>query len=126
MTINFHNQELCCTGVLKREWFWLSTCRTNVTFQGITPDLAGNSGLQCTVGGCNQCAIVNHPPQDWQGEKGLVGADSVEKFGIQPMSDAAFYLCGPPPMIQSLLDQLRDKGVPRNSIHFELFSFQHG
>lgn len=33
-----------------------------------------------------------------------------------------FYLCGPPPMMQSMKKQLRDRGVPATSIHSEEFA----
>lgn len=34
------------------------------------------------------------------------------------------FICGPPPMMKSLKDQLRSKGVPKSHIHTEEFSMQ--
>jgi hypothetical protein len=38
-----------------------------------------------------------------------------------PSSNYEFYVCGPPPMMASLTEQLRDWGVPESDIHFEAF-----
>jgi uncharacterized protein len=40
---------------------------------------------------------------------------------ILPQPDAAFYLCGPPPFMQSLYDGLLDWGVAPGDIHYEVF-----
>jgi ferredoxin-NADP reductase len=48
-----------------------------------------------------------------------VGVDLFKK--VLPSSNFDYYLCGPPPMMQSLHEGLRDWGVPVENIHFEAF-----
>jgi hypothetical protein len=38
-----------------------------------------------------------------------------------PSSNYEFYVCGPPPMMASLTEQLQDWGVPEADIHYEAF-----
>ncbi len=38
-----------------------------------------------------------------------------------PSSNYEFYVCGPPPMMAMLTEQLQDWGVPEGDIHFEAF-----
>ena len=38
-----------------------------------------------------------------------------------PSNNYKFYICGPPPMMDSLTVDLEDWGVPRDDIHFEAF-----
>ena len=38
-------------------------------------------------------------------------------------AEREIYLCGPKPMIISLLAQFKEVGVPRSHIHYELFSW---
>jgi ferredoxin-NADP reductase len=40
---------------------------------------------------------------------------------LLPLNDYDFYLCGPPPFMQSLYDGLSGIGVPRERIHYESF-----
>ena len=40
---------------------------------------------------------------------------------LLPSNNYAFYICGPPPMMQSLTTGLKEWGVPESDIHFEAF-----
>lgn len=40
---------------------------------------------------------------------------------VLPSNNYGYYLCGPPPMIQALCDQLQSWGVPEADVHFEAF-----
>jgi uncharacterized protein len=48
-----------------------------------------------------------------------VGADLFKT--VLPSSNYDYYLCGPPPMMQSLHEGLREWGVPDANIHYEAF-----
>jgi predicted ferric reductase len=41
-----------------------------------------------------------------------------------PVGDKDIFLCGPPPMMDSLTEQFVETGVPRQNIHFEEFNFR--
>jgi ferredoxin-NADP reductase len=50
------------------------------------------------------------------------GRVSVDLFKSQlPSNNYEFYICGPPPMMESVTSQLEEWGVPEEDIHFEAF-----
>ncbi len=52
------------------------------------------------------------------------GRVSVELFKkILPSNNYSFYVCGPPPMMESITTSLKEWGVPEASIFFEAFGF---
>jgi len=50
---------------------------------------------------------------------GRVGIDLFKK--LLPSNNYEYYFCGPPPMMTSLYEGLREWGVPEEHIHFEAF-----
>ena len=50
---------------------------------------------------------------------GRVGVDLLKK--VLPSNNYEFYICGPPPMMESLTADLRDWGVPDQDVFFEAF-----
>ena len=46
--------------------------------------------------------------------------------GLLPSKDCQFYLCGPPPMQNALISDLRDWGVPEKDIKWESFGKRKG
>ena len=58
-------------------------------------------------------------PED---EMGFMTADEIEEHSGD-LTRRSFLLCGPPPMVESLTQQLVRKGVAPNEIHFERFGF---
>lgn len=60
--------------------------------------------------------------EDWKGEKGRIDRNIIEKYktGIR---DIDYFVCGPPPMSKAVMAALKDKGVPKDKIHHELFEF---
>ena len=50
---------------------------------------------------------------------GRVGADLFKK--VLPSSNYEYYFCGPPPMMNSLFEGLREWGVPEDDINYEAF-----
>lgn len=65
--------------------------------------------------------ILSRPDQSWQGESGYVDRDKLERL-TGNMSDTAFYICGPPPMMKMVKNVITDMGVGTNRIHMERFS----
>lgn len=62
-------------------------------------------------------------PEDREGHDYDVGERvSVELFKrLLPSNNYGFFICGPPPMMNSLTDGLKQWGVPEDRIHFEAF-----
>lgn len=57
----------------------------------------------------------------WTGETGHVTAALIKKSVVHPAA-ADYFICGPAPMMQAVIQELRSLGVPRQQIHFELFA----
>lgn len=55
-------------------------------------------------------------------EQGRLSADIIRKHGVSNTS--AFYLCGPPPMMDSTLQELSSLGVDPDSVEREKFSWK--
>lgn len=51
----------------------------------------------------------------WQGEKGYVCSDILDKY-VDFEKDTTFMLCGPPPMVKAMIEVLQEKGVQDNRI----------
>lgn len=58
-------------------------------------------------------------------ESGHVDVELLSKYlrdaEQRPTNNYLFYVCGPPPMMEALLPQLKDWGVPKEHIHTEAF-----
>ncbi len=70
------------------------------------------------------CIVYSKPDDgDVEGKDythtGRVGADLFKE--VLPSNNYNFYFCGPPPMMNSLFEGLRDWGVPEDHIHYEAF-----
>lgn len=59
------------------------------------------------------------PEDKWTGETGFIHL-SIEKH-IKDFSNVEAYLCGPPPMIDAVINLLTSKGVKESDIHFDKF-----
>ena len=56
--------------------------------------------------------------RDYQ-QSGYVGIDLFKK--MLPSNNYVFYICGPPPMMESVTRSLDEWGVPEKDVHFEAF-----
>jgi ferredoxin-NADP reductase len=58
--------------------------------------------------------------QSWSGETGFISAAMLKRH----LADAAapiYYMAGPPPMVNAMLDMLEDTGVPESDVRYEEF-----
>lgn len=62
---------------------------------------------------------LSTPNKDWQGEKGLIH-QLVDKY-IERTDNAEAYLCGPPVMIDAVINVLLSKGMDRSRIFYDKF-----
>jgi len=60
---------------------------------------------------------------DWAGEKGHIDAGTLRKY-LKDFSVPCFFICGPVPMMTSMVSMLRDLGVPGKRIHMERFALR--
>ncbi|MCX5893355.1 MAG: hypothetical protein NTW80_10380 [Deltaproteobacteria bacterium] len=66
--------------------------------------------------------ILSKPGEDWQGETGHLDREKLARLVGDRLATSTFFICCPPPMLQGLLQSLRDLGVAEARIHFEYFS----
>ncbi len=63
------------------------------------------------------------PEDDWAGRTGFINSYLVDTY-LSTHEDPAeieYYLCGPPPMIDSVIDSLYEVGVEDDMIFYDKF-----
>lgn len=58
---------------------------------------------------------------EWTGHRGFIHQLVATELDDRMTVNSEFYLCGPAPMVDSLLSVLSARGVPRDRIHFDSF-----
>jgi predicted ferric reductase len=66
--------------------------------------------------------VLTRPGGAWQGETGRLDREKLQRLCGDRLASAIFFLCCPPPMIQSLAATLEGLGVPIDRISYEYFS----
>ena len=70
--------------------------------------------------------VLEHPPQWWTGERGLLDGAVLESrlraLGVQEDGTKRYFLCGPTPMMQAAEQALRARGVDPSRIAEERFT----
>lgn len=61
--------------------------------------------------------------EDYEGEKGFITVELLQKYVQSDLKDHEFLLCGPPVMIKKIEQALMDAHIPADRIHHELFNF---
>jgi predicted ferric reductase len=60
---------------------------------------------------------------DYEGEKGYITPELIDKYVQDKLSDHEFFICGPPTMILKLEEQLEAENIDPKQIHHELFDY---
>ena len=66
--------------------------------------------------------VLSQPDDNWDGEKGYITSEIIEKYAGGIIKDAHVYLCGPPVMMDKVIDSLQHLKVSDNRIHYERFT----
>lgn len=66
--------------------------------------------------------VLSEPDAPWDGETGYLDPEKLQRLCGADLSDKSFYICGPPPMSESVLRALRAIGVPAWHLHHEHFA----
>lgn len=70
--------------------------------------------------------VLEHPPEGWTGERGLLSADVLESrldaLGLEDDGVQRYFLCGPTPMMDAAHRTLARRGVAANRISEERFT----
>jgi predicted ferric reductase len=65
--------------------------------------------------------VLEQPPEDWDGERGFVTAEALDRRIPPEAYTRFFFVCGPPAMMNAVHDALRRHGVPEEHILMERF-----
>ncbi len=67
--------------------------------------------------------VLSAPEEDWNGERGHIDQEKIARHGGTDLSGKSFYVCGPPQLVNDVVNILLDMGVTHRQIHMEIFSF---
>lgn len=70
----------------------------------------------------NAVYILSNPDENWQGERGYITTEIINKYAGEALKDAHIYLCGPPVMMDKIIKSLRELKVSDKRIHYERFT----
>jgi predicted ferric reductase len=65
--------------------------------------------------------VIGEPPAGWEGERGYITAEVLNRHLPGKREHLAYYVCGPQPMIELAERSLDELGVPLSRLHSELF-----
>jgi predicted ferric reductase len=65
--------------------------------------------------------VLQHPPDDWQGERGYLSARVLERHLPDEYRRFQYFICGPDPMMDAAEEALIELGVPAERVHTERF-----
>jgi predicted ferric reductase len=65
--------------------------------------------------------VLEEPPDGWQGERGWITRDVIERHMPADRRGPVYFVCGPEAMTQAMERFLHDLGVPGVRVHSELF-----
>lgn len=65
--------------------------------------------------------VVNHPPDGWEGEAGLIDGGVLDRHLGPDPTRARYFICGPPQMMDAVIDALEHHGVPLGHVDLERF-----
>lgn len=66
--------------------------------------------------------VLKEPPETWEGETGFVTQEVIRRNAGDMLDRCHVFLCGPPPMMDAVLESLANLGIEPDRIHFERFS----
>lgn len=66
--------------------------------------------------------VIEEPPEGWEGEKGFIDAELLEKYLPKEQIRRTFFVCGPSAMMDAVHNALLEHGVPAGKIQMERFN----
>ncbi len=67
--------------------------------------------------------VLEKPGEQWTGERGLIDREKIQRLCKGRLETSGFYVCGPPGLLEAIIDSLKSLGVPDGRIHLEIFAF---
>ncbi|MGH9808000.1 MAG: FAD-binding oxidoreductase, partial [Terriglobia bacterium] len=110
---------ICDAAVPRETWFFygVRNRREHAMYEHLRQIAAGHPNVNLVV--CYSDPTDNCIEGKDYDVRGWVSVDLFKK--TLPSNNYEFYICGPPPMMESVTQGLREWGVPAADIHFEAF-----
>jgi len=86
-------------------------------------DILFRDELEQMPGSIRLAYILSEPEQDWNGARGYIDEKWIREHAASMLDEAEIFLCGPPPMMDSVLKALETLKVSGSRIHYERFTF---
>jgi len=67
--------------------------------------------------------VLSDPSPGWTGESGFVDREKIARLCGDDLGTKVFYACGPPGLVDTVIDILKSLQVPDSRIRLEIFSF---
>jgi predicted ferric reductase len=66
--------------------------------------------------------VLSRPDSAWTGRTGHITRAIIDEFTGEHLKESHVFVCGPVPMINAVIRELREAGVDRRRIHYERFT----
>lgn len=67
--------------------------------------------------------VLEEPPEGWEGERGLVTSDVLDRHLPDRERLMEYFVCGPEPMMDAVERALHDRGISPDRVNLERFDF---
>jgi predicted ferric reductase len=67
--------------------------------------------------------VLENPPDGWEGERGYITADVLERHLPPPYAEHEYFICGPDVMMDAIESALQELKVPISKYHSERYNF---
>lgn len=96
---------------------WANATRADIFWEEELAAMAGGSRPELRV-----VHVLSRPEADWPGERGRLDRKALQRLAGEWLAASMFFVCCPPAMTKSLLQALKELGVPPERISLEYFS----
>jgi predicted ferric reductase len=91
--------------------------RSDIVFREELDEMAAGEHPRLTV-----VHVLSRESEDWQGERGHIDREALERHVGRDVSGKTFYVCGPKPLLAATVANLKAMGVKDGRIRTEIFS----
>ncbi len=77
-----------------------------------------------TIPNLKVTCIYSDPPADYKGETGRINMDAIKNL-VPDFKTRDIFLCGPPPMMTGIINELYIDGFPPSQLHYERFALHN-
>jgi predicted ferric reductase len=67
--------------------------------------------------------VLSDPPAGWEGERGYINAQLLQRHLPPTYADHEYFICGPGVMMDAIEKALGEMNVPLSKYHSERYSF---